>query len=79
MLMGWAVMFTSNVDGGREELQCLGVKFAVGGGGHSLVGAVLSLPYVWEEPASGRSPTSRVHRVFKRARLSQDGIIRWIC
>ncbi len=42
-------MLTGNVEGGLEELQRLGVKLAVGGGSHKLVGAILSCPHVREE------------------------------
>ena len=46
-------MLTGNVEGGLEELQRLGVEFAVGRCSHDLVGAVLCLPDVREEPAVG--------------------------
>ena len=69
----FAEMLTSDVEGGLEELQRLGVEFAVGGCCHDLVGAVLSLPDVREEPAvRGKSIISvRWNKTISRAGLTQ--------
>ena len=55
------MLLTSNVEGGLEELQRLGVELAVGGGSHKLVGAVLSRPHVWEELVLEVFPASIRH------------------